>query len=139
MLGSTKVDSAGTRDMAEFMNVGKNDMIVPDSEMHKQWPKVVLEEKQLFASYSREAHGIGMLVMDILARNLGIDPTEITSRHKIEERAGDHVRITRGPPRKTVEMPEIQTPSHTDFGTYVVIKRCQRAGAYADDFTVSPS
>ena len=29
--------------------------------------------------------------------------------------------MTRGPPRKTAEMPEIQTPSHTDFGTITVL------------------
>ncbi len=117
MLGATKVDAAGTRDQAEFFNVSKNDMIVPDNEMQREWPKEVLENKSLFANYSRSAHGIGMLVMDVLARHLGVDPEEIKSRHKIEERAGDHVRITRGPPRATTEMPEIQTPSHTDFGT----------------------
>ena len=117
MLGATKVDAAGTRDSAEFFNVSKNDMLVPDSEMQRTWPKEILDNKSLFADYSRSAHGIGMLVMDVLARKLGIEPEEIKSRHKIEERAGDHVRLTRGPPRKTVEMPEIQTPSHTDFGT----------------------
>jgi isopenicillin N synthase-like dioxygenase len=117
MLGATKVDSAGTRDSAEFFNVSKNDMLLPDNEMLRPWPKTILDDKDLFATYSRSAHGIGMLVMDVLARQLGIDPEEIKSRHRIEEHAGDHVRITRGPPRKTVEMPEIQTPSHTDFGT----------------------
>ena len=60
-----------------------------------------------------------MLVMDVLAKQLGIDAEEIKSRHRIEEHAGDHVRITRGPPRKTAELPEIQSPSHTDFGTCV--------------------
>ncbi|KAK5167033.1 uncharacterized protein LTR77_007762 [Saxophila tyrrhenica] len=121
MLGATKVDSTGTRDSAEFFNVSKNDMIVPDNEMVRPWPKEIMEKKSLFADYSRSAHGIGMLVMDVLARQLGIDPEEIKSRHKIEERAGDHVRLTRGPPRKTVEMPEIQTPSHTDFGTITIL------------------
>lgn len=117
MTGATKVDAAGTRDQAEFFNVSKNDMILPESQMRKQWPQIILDEKKHFAAYSQAAHGIGMQVMDVLARHLGIDPEEISSRHKFEEPAGDHVRITRGPPRKTVEMPEIQTPSHTDFGT----------------------
>ena len=113
MLGATKVDSAGTRDMAEFFNISKNDMIVPDEQMRRPWPEAIMEKKDLFAEYSRTAHGIGMMVMDVLARKLGIDPEEIKSRHKIEEHAGDHVRVTRGPPRKSAEMPEIQTPSHT--------------------------
>lgn len=99
-------------------------MIATDDKMERQWPAVVLDEKPLFARYSKAAHGIGMLVMDVLARKLGIDPEEIKSRHRIEEHAQDHVRMTRGPPRKTIEMPEIQTPSHTDFGTYVLRALC---------------
>ncbi|KAK3705735.1 hypothetical protein LTR37_013178 [Vermiconidia calcicola] len=121
MLGATKVDADGNRDNAEFFNISKNDMIISDDKMLRPWPQNVMDAKPLFARYSKSAHSIGMLVMDVLARQLGIDPEEITSRHKIEEHAGDHVRITRGPPRKTIEMPEIQTPSHTDFGTITVL------------------
>lgn len=96
-------------------------MIVPDSQMSLNWPSTIMSNKTLFADYSRAAHGTGLMILDILANKLGIDPDEIRKRHKLEESAGDHVRITRGPPRKTVEMPEIQTPSHTDFGTITLL------------------
>ena len=96
-------------------------MLLPDAQMTLDWPPTVLENKPLFATYSRSAHSIGLAIMDILATKLGIDPDEIRSRHRFEEHAGDHVRMTRGPPRKTVEMPEIQTPSHTDFGTITIL------------------
>lgn len=65
----------------------------------------------------RECPQIGMFIMGILANKLGVDPEEFNSRHRIEEKSGDHVRLTRGPPREKEELPEIQTPSHTDFGT----------------------
>ncbi|KAK8003868.1 hypothetical protein PG989_003587 [Apiospora arundinis] len=58
-----------------------------------------------------------MLILGLLVDKLGVKPEEIWNRHRIGELAGDHVRITRGPPRDKEEMPEIQTPSHTDFGT----------------------
>ncbi|KXS97951.1 hypothetical protein AC578_3391 [Pseudocercospora eumusae] len=120
-VGRTLVDKDKTPDTAEFFNVAKNDMIVPDSKMKRQWPKLVMDNKELFAKYCKAAHSTGMQIMDILAKKLGIDPKEFRSRHTIEEPAGDHVRITRGPPRKTAEMPEIQTPSHTDFGTITIL------------------
>lgn len=120
-VGQTLVDKNKTPDTAEFFNVGKNDMIAPESEMKRPWPKPVLENKQLFATYCKAAHSIGLQILDVLAAKLGIDPEELHARHRIEEAAGDHVRITRGPPRKTVEMPEIQTPSHTDFGTITIL------------------
>ncbi|KAI0378873.1 putative oxidoreductase [Hypomontagnella monticulosa] len=119
--GATVTDKAGTPDTAEFFNVGKNDMIVPDDKMNRPWPAPVLEAKPLFADYVKSAHSVGMRILSILADRLGVDPAEITGRHRIEEHSGDHVRITRGPPRATEEMPEIQTPSHTDFGTITIL------------------
>lgn len=59
--------------------------------------------------------------MDVLADGLGIDRREIRDRHRLERPSGDHVRLTRGPPRRAAAMPEIQTPSHTDFGTITLL------------------
>jgi isopenicillin N synthase-like dioxygenase len=116
-VGVTVTDKKGTRDTAEFFNVAKNDMIVPDENMSRAWPAPILAQKKLFTDYVRSAHGIGMLIMECLASKLGLDPAEFERRHRLERASGDHVRITRGPPRESEEMPEIQTPSHTDFGT----------------------
>lgn len=96
-------------------------MIVPDDQMKRAWPKPVLENKPLLATYCKTAHSVGLQILEVLAKKLGIDPEEIHRRHKIEELSGDHIRMTRGPPRKTADMPEIQTPSHTDFGTITIL------------------
>ncbi|KAI1349440.1 hypothetical protein F5Y01DRAFT_289164 [Xylaria sp. FL0043] len=119
--GETYADKSGTKDTAEFFNVGKNEMIVPDDQMKKPWPEVIRTAKPLFRDYIVAAHGIGLSIMGILAKKLGVDPAEFNNRHRIEEQAGDHVRLTKGPPRDKEEMPEIQTPSHTDFGTITIL------------------
>ncbi|KAI8626584.1 Clavaminate synthase-like protein [Xylariaceae sp. FL1651] len=119
--GGSVTDKAGTKDTAEFFNVGKNEMIVPDGQMKKPWPEIVRASKPLFRSYMQAAHGIGMAIMSILAEKLGVDPAEFACRHRFEEYSGDHVRLTRGPPRDKEELPEIQTPSHTDFGTITIL------------------
>ncbi|SMQ49856.1 unnamed protein product [Zymoseptoria tritici ST99CH_1A5] len=120
-VGQTQVDKNHTPDTAEFFNVAKNEMIVPEGEMTRSWPKPVLENRDVFKRYSTAAHEVGLKIVDVLANKLGIDLEEIRSRHRLEEWAGDHVRMTRGPPRKEAEMPEIQTPSHTDFGTITIL------------------
>jgi isopenicillin N synthase-like dioxygenase len=117
-VGATVTDRSGTKDTAEFFNVAKDDAVAPDAAARRHpWPAPIEERADLFRGYVETAHGVGMMLLDILARRLGVDPAEFTGKHRIGERAGDHVRITRGPPRKNEEMPEIQTPSHTDFGT----------------------
>ncbi|KAI1109613.1 hypothetical protein F5Y14DRAFT_455877 [Nemania sp. NC0429] len=119
--GATFVDPRGGRDTAEFFNVGKNEMILPEDQMKKKWPEPIMASKALLKNYVETAHGVGLAILGILAAKLGVDPAEFDSRHRIEEQSGDHVRLTRGPPRETEEMPEIQTPSHTDFGTITIL------------------
>lgn len=127
-VGATLANKAtGVRDTAEFFNVAKDDMTSPaadPADMPRRgasWPSAILEQRELFAGYMRAAHGVGMLILGLLVDKLGVKPEEIWNRHRIGELAGDHVRITRGPPRDKEEMPEIQTPSHTDFGTRVIL------------------
>ncbi|KAK8135728.1 Clavaminate synthase-like protein [Apiospora sp. TS-2023a] len=127
-VGATLADKAtGVRDTAEFFNVAKDDMTAAcadPADMPRRgdsWPAPILEQRDLFAGYMRAAHGVGMLILGLLVDKLGVDPQEIWNRHRLGELAGDHVRITRGPPREKEEMPEIQTPSHTDFGTITIL------------------
>ncbi|KAI1187550.1 Clavaminate synthase-like protein [Nemania serpens] len=119
--GATLADPSGVKDTAEFFNVGKNEMILPEDQMKKNWPEPIMASKALFKDYIETAHGIGLSILGILATKLGVDPAEFDSRHRIEEQSGDHVRLTRGPPREKEELPEIQTPSHTDFGTITIL------------------
>lgn len=116
-IGSSVTDKQGTRDTAEFFNISKNDMIVPDNQMTRQWPTAIMDKKAMLAEYVNAAHSVGLLLLAVLSRKLGIDPKEFACRHRLQELSGHHIRITRGPPRKTKEMLEIQTPSHTDFGS----------------------
>jgi isopenicillin N synthase-like dioxygenase len=122
--GTTVVDKDRTRDTAEFFNINKTDFVSPDGAKPEQdWPCTVLESKPLLRDYFNTSHSISMLIMEVLANKLGIDPNEITSRHRIQEKSGDHIRLIRGPPRKVLELPEIQTPMHTDLATYGSVPR----------------
>nr|POE75514.1 oxidoreductase vrti [Quercus suber] len=120
-VGVTSTDKNGTKDTAEFFNISKDDMIAPDAQMQRPWPAPVMAHKPLFAAYNRAAHATGLRIMDLLADKLGIAREQLRSRHRLDERAGDHVRLTRGPPRQVAALPEIQTPSHTDFGTITLL------------------
>ena len=116
--GTTIVDTDRNRDTAEFFNINKTDMTTPEGgKMEREWPAPIMESKALFSDYFRASHDTSLMLLDVLSEKLGIDPEEIRSRHRFEGRAGDHVRLIRGPPRMKVELPEIQTPMHTDLAT----------------------
>lgn len=89
--------------------------------MSRAWPPLIMSHQPLLNAYMRAAHATGLHILALLAARLGIQPSDITSRHRLEHRSGDLVRLTRGPPRADPEMPEIQTPSHTDFGSITVL------------------
>lgn len=69
----------------------------------------------------RAAHGAGLKVLSVLSAKLGLPADALAGFHRIGEESGDHVRMTHGPPRRSADLPEIQTPGHTDFGTITVL------------------
>lgn len=81
----------------------------------------MLEQKPLLARYMRAAHGTGLKILSILSTKLGLPADALAGFHRITEASGDHVRMTHGPPRRSAELPEIQTPGHTDFGTITIL------------------
>lgn len=69
----------------------------------------------------RAAHATGLKLVSLLAARLALPADALAGFHRITEESGDHVRMTHGPPRKTADQPEIQTPGHTDFGTITIL------------------
>lgn len=69
----------------------------------------------------RTAHATGLSILAILASKLGLPAETLAGYHRISEESGDHVRMTYGPARKTADLPEIQTPGHTDFGSITIL------------------
>lgn len=118
-VGATKTDANGTRDTASFFNVSKDAIL----ENTTRWPlpDPVLAHKALLARYMRSAHSTGLAILAILAAKLGVPMEILANCHRIAEEAGDHVRMTHGPARKSADLPEIQTPGHTDFGSITIL------------------
>lgn len=118
-IGATKTDAKGTPDTASFFNISK-DAILGNTT---RWalPEPVTAQQPLLARYMRNAHTTGLHILSLLGTQLGLPVNALADFHRINHESGDHVRLTWGPPRKTSEMPEIQTPGHTDFGTITIL------------------
>jgi len=83
----------------------------------------------LLKTFMTQAHATGLLVLDALARSLGIPPDEMAKRHRPSDLAGDHVRLTWGPADRTGRADEdgaekdrrITTFAHCDFGSVTLL------------------
>lgn len=78
-------------------------------------------ERALLARHVRASHAVGLRLLSLLAARLGLPPDAFAGFHRLDRASGDHVRMTHGPPRRTADAPEIQTPGHTDFGTITIL------------------
>lgn len=121
--GWTKTDAKGTPDTAEFMNVGKDDILDNPTRTPVALPELLLrpENRSLLARYQTTCQRTGLDLMSILATQMGLPADIFEDKHRLHQPSDDHVRMTKGPPRKNTSMPEIQTPGHTDFGTITIL------------------
>lgn len=117
------VDEKKTPETAEFFNIGKDDILDNPTRTPTIPPDMCLEpyNRRLLTRFQTRCHRTGMDIMSILAEKMGLPSDVFEDKHRITEPSDDHVRMTRGPPRKTADLPEIQTPGHTDFGSVTLL------------------
>lgn len=117
------------RDRGEFWNLSKDD-ILGQHENPVPYPDIFQEARPMLTAYIEKAHSLGMLILDLLARRLGIEPEQLISKHKLQCKSGDHLRLAFGPgdpeaanTELTRNEPDtkINTFAHTDFGSITLL------------------
>ncbi|KAL5375498.1 hypothetical protein PMIN02_012016 [Paraphaeosphaeria minitans] len=109
-------------DSTEFFNIAKDHLhaITPS----RSYPAEITEKETwiLLQTVAHDAHKVGMLVLRVLATQLGIPPTSFTRKNEFAVRSGDHVRLTHKPARVSDSTTAaIGLPSHTDFGSVILL------------------
>jgi isopenicillin N synthase-like dioxygenase len=105
-------------DTTEFFNIAKDHMHnVAES---RSYPDDILSEKLLIASFQKNAHELGMLLLGTLAKRLDLPPSAFTDKNIFTQPAGDHVRLTHKFAHVT-DKDAIGLPSHTDFGSITIL------------------
>ncbi|KAH8820729.1 hypothetical protein F5884DRAFT_58795 [Xylogone sp. PMI_703] len=117
--GTTKsTDKTRRPDMTEFFNVAKDHMHGVASSI--EYPDVLLAETPLLKAFTRDAHTCGLLILTVLARQLGLEPNAFTDLNIFDHASGDHCRLTKKIPHKS-DSNAIGLPSHTDFGSVTIL------------------
>lgn len=123
--GAGRVDMKGTLDTAEFFNCSKDEILETPGRIPIDLPSLLKEpsSRSLIGGYQKTCHKVGLELLNIVGTQLGVPPDVFSNKHRITETSGDHVRLTRGPPRKSTDtsLAEIQTPGHNDFGSITIL------------------
>lgn len=108
-------------DSTEFFNIAKDHVHAIAASRSYPAELTAPETWDLLQAFTRDAHAVGMLVLRVLATQLGIPPTAFTSKNDFNKQSGDHVRLTHKPARIPDGSSAIGLPSHTDFGSITLL------------------
>ncbi|CAG9977218.1 unnamed protein product, partial [Clonostachys byssicola] len=114
-----KTDKDLRPDTTEFFNIAK-DHLVGNSES-RTYPPQLMQHKEELQNFTRDSHALGILVLRVLAEQLGLPSEVFADKNKIGSLSGDHIRVTKKPPHDPSQTNVIGLPSHTDFGSVTVL------------------
>ncbi|KAL2134328.1 hypothetical protein VTI74DRAFT_457 [Chaetomium olivicolor] len=126
--GTVKTTDASQRpDTTEMFNITKDHLHGIDAS--RSYPAGIEQHKQLLRSFTLHGHEVGMLILAVLAPQLGLEPDAFTQLNLFDRPSGDHCRLTHKPPspRPSSSSDEkekesaIGLPSHTDFGSVTIL------------------
>ena len=105
-------------DTTEFFNIAKDHLhgVAPS----RSYPSEITDSKELLREFMHDAHEVGMLVLGVLAKQLGVSPAAFQSKNIFTKPSGDHCRLT----HKVAHVSDrdaIGLPSHTDFGSITIL------------------
>lgn len=113
-----RTDGAAKPDTTEFFNIAKDHMHgVTES---RPYPAPVMEQKHLVANFQKRAHSVGLIIMNSLARQLGLPADAFNSISDLTRASGDHCRLTYRPGNADSDI-AIGLASHTDFGLITLL------------------
>jgi isopenicillin N synthase-like dioxygenase len=116
--GANVIDRAGNLDRNEFYNVSKDDVL----EQGTRWPAptVLDEQRDLLARFTRGAHEVVSLVLELLNEYLKLPKGTLQNMHRLEGISGDQTRFIKAPPQPKDDR-RTALGEHTDFGSVTVL------------------
>jgi isopenicillin N synthase-like dioxygenase len=83
-------------------------------------PSVLMENKLLLQSYTRNSHAIVTLLLELLNTHLQLPPNTLPSLHALPTISGDQIRFIKSPPQPPSDL-RTAMGAHTDFGSLTIL------------------
>jgi isopenicillin N synthase-like dioxygenase len=114
--GATYVDLKGSKDMAEFINVAKDDALAYPEIIHRSYPQTVNDAMELAVRPFVEAcMAANDTMLNVFNDKLGLPSGTLAALHPLKETSVSEARCIKVPP--TPNSTKIAVGAHTDFGS----------------------
>lgn len=117
---NVSVGEDGEPNKAEFVNISANRLLNdPDNYDIPSWLNA---HTDLYASFLKDGNVIGQAILNVLERELHLQPGELTSKHQLYDNSGEFLRLFRYPAPKDGKPSEVPpTPAHTDATSITIL------------------
>ena len=113
------MDDNGTRDVAEFVNIAKDDVLAWPDVVHRTYPSTVYARMEsTLKPFVEKSLAINSRLIDALNDKLGLPEGTLAAVHQPGEHCRSTARVIRAPPSLGPEGKTFLNP-HTDFGSLV--------------------
>ncbi|KAF6749564.1 Clavaminate synthase-like protein [Ephemerocybe angulata] len=118
--GATFSDFNGNTDVAEFLNVSKDDALSYPSVVHRAYPLPVQQRMHTAVQpFVRQCVRVCEVMLKVFERKLGLGEGELGERHRVERESICETRCIKVPP--TRERKATALGAHTDFGSLSIL------------------
>ena len=112
--GATYADLDGSTDLAEFINVSKDDAFAYPKVVHKVYPPTVnVRMKDAVKPFIQSCADASRILIDVFNQKLGLPEGTLAALHRTDKECISESRCIKVPPPKDTK---IALGQHTDFG-----------------------
>mgnify|MGYP002402957570 CR=1 FL=1 len=116
--GATFSDLQGNTDIAEFINVSKDDALAYPASVHRTYPEPVQRKMSTAVKpFIQKCVETSTVMLRVFEKKLGLKAGELLDRHQVEKRSiceSRCIKVPAAPGRKATAL-----GAHTDFGRYL--------------------
>lgn len=100
-IGALRVDRKGTPDRCEYFGILKDELLGISHTLNQ--PDMIKHHKELFASFTRRAEELAMLILAHLDTNLHLPAGTLESLHRIFQPSHNQARLLRYEPQPSFD------------------------------------
>ena len=109
--------SEGKKDVSELLSISKESIFDVENQ---EFPAALSSQRPVLTSYCDHVHPLANLLLEHLAKHLGVSPSTLMALHDPTQPSATNVRLIHNPPQLNHDR-HTSLPAHTDGGSITIL------------------